>query len=114
MAEDALTEWCWPWVFQQLHHAFPCTNQEIVADGVTDALRDYLKRPHRFDPARASLGTFLFLAAWRNVRDLDRDEKRRQCREEPVPDEVVDQLLDARVNGDGFPRLTNSAAPCPP
>jgi RNA polymerase sigma-70 factor (ECF subfamily) len=58
-------------------------DEQIVADGVTDALLAYCTTPERFDGKRGiPLDRFLHMAAWRNVANSLRGEKRRKAREE--------------------------------
>ena len=62
---------------------FPFTDEQIVADGVTDAVLDYCENPQKFDATRGvPLDGFIHMAARRNVSNLLRGEKRRKVREE--------------------------------
>lgn len=77
----------------ELRSKFPRTDEQVVWDGVIDAVLDLCARPDTFDPNRnVPLDRFLSMAAWRNVANSLRSEKRRRAREEkaaqlqPVPD----------------------------
>jgi hypothetical protein len=70
---------------QEIQRKYPRTDPHQVGEGVTDALLDYCERPATFDATRnVPLDRFLSQAAWCNVRDLLRGEKRRKLREEKV------------------------------
>src|SRR5688572_19819462 len=61
---------------------FPTTDPQTVADGVIDALLDYASRPESISVLSAvELRNALSTAAWRNVANLLRGEKRRTIRE---------------------------------
>ena len=81
----------------ELARKFPNTDKHLVFDGVTDALVEYCTGPKKFDPSRGvPLDRFLALAAWRNVANSVRGEKRRKLRElkalTAVPDEELVEL----------------------
>jgi RNA polymerase sigma-70 factor (ECF subfamily) len=81
----------------ELARKFPNTDKHLVFDGVTDALLEYCTGPKKFDPSRGvPLDRFLALAAWRNVANSVRGEKRRKLRElkalTAVPDEELVEL----------------------
>lgn len=60
-------------------------DEQLIADGVTDALLDYAERPGQFDAGRGvPLDRFLAAAARRNVANLLRGERRRKARERKV------------------------------
>lgn len=70
---------------KEIGRKFPRTDEQIVWDGVTDAILDYCARPDQFDAARGvPLDRFLSIAAWRNVANLLRGEVRRKVRERKV------------------------------
>jgi RNA polymerase sigma-70 factor (ECF subfamily) len=76
----------------ELARKFPNTDKHLISDGVTDALLEYCTVPKKFDPSRGvPLDRFLSRAAWRNVANSVRGEKRRKLRESkaltPVRDE---------------------------
>jgi len=61
---------------------FKGTDGALIADAVTDALLEHLKRPSRFDPRRGDLEEYLRLAARRNLSNFLRAESRRKQREQ--------------------------------
>lgn len=68
---------------RQLSRKFPFTDEQIVSDGVTDAILDYCENPQQFDVTRGvPLHNFIHMAARRNVLNSLRGEKRRKAREE--------------------------------
>jgi RNA polymerase sigma-70 factor (ECF subfamily) len=68
---------------RQVSRQFPTTDEQAIWDGVSDALLDYCARPQQFDERRGvPLDRFLGQAAWRNVANWHRGEKRRKAREE--------------------------------
>jgi len=55
---------------------------DLVTDACEDAILNYLARPHKYDPSfGVPLGTFLLLAADRNLRNLLEADRRRRSRE---------------------------------
>jgi RNA polymerase sigma-70 factor (ECF subfamily) len=67
---------------RELVEKFPRTDKHWIYDGVTDALLDYCNRPSTFDQNRGtSLERFLANAAWRNIANIIRGERRRKIRE---------------------------------
>jgi hypothetical protein len=54
---------------------------EMLADALTDALMDYVKRPAQFDPLKGSLPGFLLMAADRDLLNAFAKAKRRMQRE---------------------------------
>lgn len=83
MASEALVHSLLEPINAETRSEYPHTDPHLVREGVTDALLDYAERPAMFDPAkRVPLDRFLAHAAWCNVRDLLRSEKRRKVREE--------------------------------
>src|SRR5437899_1757123 len=67
----------------EMQRKFPQTDVHLVSDGVTDALLDYCAKSAAFDPKRGvPLDRFLAKAAWRNIANLLRGERRRKVREE--------------------------------
>ena len=79
---------------REMERKFPRTDPHQVCDGVTDALLDVCSRPGTFDPGRSvPLDRFIAQAAWRNIRDTLRGEKRRKVREEKASDLSVENLV---------------------
>lgn len=65
-------------LIRRLQNKWPCSDEQVIADGVTKALIDYLEHPRNFDPERGvTLGSFFHQAAWRKVSDLNRAQGRR-------------------------------------
>ncbi len=72
-----------PPLVQEISRQFPQTDEHVIWDGVSDAILDYCARPDSFDEKRnVPLDRFLQMAAWRNVANSMRGEKRRKTREE--------------------------------
>jgi RNA polymerase sigma-70 factor (ECF subfamily) len=70
---------------QEIGGRFPRVDEQLVSDGVIDALLDYCACPGQFDAARdVPLDRFLATAAWRNVDNLITSERRRKERERKV------------------------------
>lgn len=67
---------------KEVTHKFPHTDEQIVSDGVVDAILDYCSKPQMFDPNfKVPLDRFLRHAATQNVLNLIQSEKRRKIRE---------------------------------
>jgi DNA-directed RNA polymerase specialized sigma24 family protein len=74
---------------------FPKTDLHLVSDGATDALLDYCAKPAAFDTSqRVPLDRFLANAAWRNIANLLRGEKRRKAREEKSVDFAGENVVE--------------------
>ncbi len=69
-----------PALEQHLHFRFPTLlpgiDPDIYLAAVYEALTDYFKNPHKYDPAKSSLMTYLKLACWRDMQNLLRKESR--------------------------------------
>ncbi len=66
----------------QVSRKFPFTDEQIIFDGVTDAILDYCEKPQKFDATRGiPIDGFLHMAARKNVSNLLRGENRRKARE---------------------------------
>ena|SRR5947209_1212158 len=81
----------------ELQRRFPGTDDQVISDGVIDAVLDYCTRPGQFDLDRTvPLDRFLATAAWRNIDNLLRGETRRKIREQKAgrkkrePDDALD------------------------
>ena len=73
---------------QQVSRQFPKTDEQAIWDGVSEALLDYCARPQQFDKRHGvPLDRFLGQAAWRNVANILRGEKRRKAREQQAGQE---------------------------
>ena len=94
---------------QEVSHQFPQTDEQLIWTGVSDAVLDYCAQPHQFDESRGvPLDRFLQKAAWRNVANSLRGEKRRKDREKEAGrdslesavalDPVVGNLLQQEEN----------------
>ena len=74
-----------PFLLDEVARKFPRTDEQLVADGVIDAVLDYCTRPQQFDASHdVPLDQFLSAAAWRNVSNELRGERRRKQRERKV------------------------------
>ena len=93
-----------PLLCRRMARRFPQTESEIVNDGVTDALLDYVRRPSSWVPAKGlSLYGFLHLAAWRNVCNLVH-QRQRLCRLE-CPTDIVHEPYWVSTSDSGFELL---------
>lgn len=82
---------------------FPFTDPHVVCDGVIDALLDFCAKPSAFDPARGvPIQRYLAKAAWRNLANSVRGEKRRKAREQKAMDEPGNKTVELH------PRAGNS------
>lgn len=61
-------------------------NDDLAEDVVQDTFVSFWKAPHKFDPERGSLRTFLVTIAHRRGVDIVRSEVARSRREEKPPD----------------------------
>jgi hypothetical protein len=86
LASDDLVRAVLPFLLEEVARRFPrTTDEQLVADGVIDAVLDYSARPQQFDAGLGvPLDRFLAKAAWRNVTNLVRAEGRRKKRERKV------------------------------
>lgn len=68
---------------QRTQRSYPHVNEHVVADGVIDAVLDYCAHPERAKIASGQdIQGLLATAAWRNVANAVRGEKRRRWRED--------------------------------
>ena len=85
LAPGELAQAVLPLLLDELRRKFPRTDEQLVADGVVDAVLDYSTRPQQFDASHdVPLDRFLSAAAWRNASNLLRGEHRRKRRERAV------------------------------
>ena len=71
----------------QLQRQFPAVDTHLVSEGVTDALLEYCHKPGAFDAnSGLSLERFVARAAWRNIANSLRRERRRRLREAKTAD----------------------------
>jgi RNA polymerase sigma-70 factor, ECF subfamily len=74
---------------------FPFADPHSVYDGVIDALLDFCTKPEAFDPARGvPIQRYLAKAAWRNLANSVRGEKRRKAREQKAMDEPCNKTVE--------------------
>jgi RNA polymerase sigma-70 factor (ECF subfamily) len=82
-------------LIQEVSSKFRQTDEQIIWNGVSDAVLDYCARPHQFDESRGvPLDRFLQKAAWRNVANSLRGENRRKAREEKAGQEYVESVVE--------------------
>lgn len=82
-------------LIQEVSSKFRQTDEQIIWNGVSDAVLDYCARPHQFDESRGvPLDRFLQKAAWRNVANSLRGENRRKAREEKAGQEYIDSAVE--------------------
>jgi DNA-directed RNA polymerase specialized sigma24 family protein len=83
VAPEELAELLLERISAEVARQFPHTDIHLIYDGVADALLNYCAKPVCFDAARGvPLDRYLAQAAWRNVANSVRGEKRRRVREE--------------------------------
>lgn len=83
VAPEELAELLLDRLARELARRFPRTDKHLIYDGVTDALLEYCATPAGFDVSRGvPLDRFLAQAAWRNIANFLRGERRRKVREE--------------------------------
>jgi DNA-directed RNA polymerase specialized sigma24 family protein len=88
-AVEALIERLLPILTSLVQRAFPSASEDLVVDGVEDALLEYAKAPQKFDSSRGvPLLAFLRLAAVRNLSNLVRGESRRRARERKLAEDA--------------------------
>jgi hypothetical protein len=88
-AVEALIERLLPILTSLVQRSFPRASEDLVMNGVEDALLEYARAPRKFDPSRGvPLLAFLRLAAVRNVSNLVRGESRRRARERKLAEEA--------------------------
>jgi RNA polymerase sigma-70 factor (ECF subfamily) len=67
-------------------------NETLAEDVVQDVFVSLWKAPHKYDPNRGTLRTFLITLAHRRAVDTVRSEEARFKREEKVPDDVAPSI----------------------
>jgi hypothetical protein len=96
---DLYTHFAVP-IFRGLAGKFPTTDRDLVEQAVSDTLLDYFRRPDRYDPAKSSLHSYLFMAARRDLQNLIAQQRRRD-REILVADPVELDTLTRKQWEDG-------------
>ncbi len=82
LASEELARLLLPSLQEELARRFPRADEQLVSDGVIDAVLDYCASPQQFDPGKdVPLDRFLATAAWRNVDNLLVGDRRRRRRE---------------------------------
>jgi RNA polymerase sigma-70 factor (ECF subfamily) len=85
LASEELSRLILPPLVEEIGRRFPRVDEQLVSDGVVDAVLDYCACPAQFDTSRdVPLDRFLAAAAWRNVDNLLTAERRRKSRERKV------------------------------
>jgi RNA polymerase sigma-70 factor (ECF subfamily) len=96
VASEELVEVLLGHLVNEMTRKFRRTDVHLLSDGVTDALLEYCLKPRAFDAGRGvPLDRFLAKAAWRNIANSLRGERRRQIRERKslqLSDEKVVEL----------------------
>jgi RNA polymerase sigma-70 factor (ECF subfamily) len=69
-------------------------NETLAEDVVQDVFVSFWKAPHKYDPNRGTLRTFLVTLAHRRAVDTVRSEEARFRREEKVPEDVAPSIDD--------------------
>jgi len=95
VAPEELAELLLERLTAEVARQFPHTDIHIVYEGIADALLDYCAKPGGFDTARnVPLDRFLCQAAWRNVANSVRGEKRRKAREEKSVQDTESKIVE--------------------
>lgn len=85
LASEELSRLLLPPLLEEIARRFRGVDEQVVSDGVIDAVLDYCSRPAQFDVAREiPLDRFLATAAWRNVGNMLKGERRLKLRERTV------------------------------
>lgn len=69
-------------------------NETLAEDVAQDVFVSFWKAPHKYDPNRGTLRTFLVTLAHRRAVDTVRSEEARVRREEKVPEDVAPSIDD--------------------
>jgi RNA polymerase sigma-70 factor (ECF subfamily) len=90
-----LCEVALPYLVLYLRRSFPQVEAHMHETIAIDCLLDYRRKPQRYDPAKASLVTYLKMAARMDLLNAIDKEKRRQGRLSSYEDTILqDPLLD--------------------
>jgi RNA polymerase sigma-70 factor (ECF subfamily) len=82
LASEELSRLLLPPLLDEIGRRFRGVDEQIVSDGVIDAVLDYCGNPQQFNTGKnVPLDRFLAAAAWRNVQNLRTGEHRRKQRE---------------------------------
>ncbi|HWG46953.1 MAG TPA: hypothetical protein VN688_29590 [Gemmataceae bacterium] len=82
LASEELCRRVLSFLVAEVARKFPRSDEQLVSDGVIDAVLDYCSQPRQYDAdAGVPLDRFLALAARRNVANLQCGEQRRKQRE---------------------------------
>src|SRR5262245_26572683 len=85
LASEELSRLVLPALLEETARRFPRLDEQLVSDGVIDAVLDYCTRPQQFDAGKnVPLDRFLATAAWPNGDHRGRGERRRKRRERKV------------------------------
>src|SRR5260370_36184051 len=85
LASEELSRLLLPPLVDEIGRRFRTTDEQIISDGVIDAVLDYCADPQQFNTDKGvPLDRFLATAAWRNVDNLLIAERRRKQRERKV------------------------------
>lgn len=81
-ASEVVTRLLLAKLIAEVTRSYTRVDEQLIADGVIDALLDYCERPQQFDATHGiSLDRFLVTTARQNVDNLLRSEHRRKARE---------------------------------
>jgi RNA polymerase sigma-70 factor (ECF subfamily) len=97
LASENLARLVLPSLQEEIARRFPHADEQLISDGVIDAVLDYCASPQQFDTSKGvPLARFLATAAWRNVDNLLVGERRRRQRERRAGEETreADVALD--------------------
>jgi DNA-directed RNA polymerase specialized sigma24 family protein len=116
VASGELVRLLLPYLSAAVADGCPRIDEQLINDGVVDALLDYCATPGQFDPARGvPLEGFLRTAARRNVANVIRGERRRKGRERKVGSEkreltVADDPAAGNIRQEDLARLAERRA----
>ncbi len=82
-AANLIAEFLLAKLIRKVHAYFRSRDTQLVSDAVTDALLDYINKPHNFDASHGKgLGSFLLQEAQWRLETLQRSERRRVRRQQ--------------------------------
>ena len=112
VASEQLVRLLLPYLSAAVAEGCPRIDEQLINDGVVDALLDYCATPAQFDATRGvPVESFLRTAARRNVANALRGERRRKERERKVGNEkheltVADDPVAGNIRQEDLARLS--------
>jgi len=98
-APDEMAGVLLPWLIEQLTRAYPgVSDSHLITESGVDALWEYLRRPERYQPDRASLTTYLMVAARGDLLNKLQKQKRIAVHEKNYEEGVELEVADGNMN----------------